>query len=311
VPRVLVTGATGFAGSHLLERLDAGADVIAWARPGGRHGAAPGAGRAAWRGVDLLDRDGVQHAVAEARPDLVYHLAGAPHVGSSFDNPAEPLAINALGTHHLLTAIERAAPEARLVIVTSAMVYGPSDDPHAETSPMVPGSPYGLSKLAQDRLAALAAIDGLRTVIARPFNHTGARQDPSFAIPGFAQQIARIEAGLAEPVLRVGNLDAERDLSDVRDVVDGYAAIAERGVRGEAYNVCSGTAHRIGDLLEQLLTRSRVNVRVERDEARVRPIELKRLVGDNTRLRALGWTPRVSIETMLDDVLEYWRTRTT
>ena len=307
---ILVTGATGFAGSHLLDRLPSSARVLAWARPGGTP-APSGNGACAvdWRGVDLLDRAAVLRSLAETPPDLVYHVAGAPHVGTSFDNPALPLAINALGTHYLLDGLAAAAPRARVLVVTSAMIYGPSSEPHTEASPMVPGSPYALSKLAQDRLAGLAAGDRVDAVIARPFNHTGPRQDPSFAIPGFAQQIARIEAGRAEPVIRVGNLDAERDISDVRDVADAYTVIAERGEAGLAYNVCSGTAWRIGDLLEKLLRRSRVAVRVEQDEARVRPIELPRLIGDNTRLRALGWAPRVPLDTMLDDVLEYWRMR--
>jgi GDP-4-dehydro-6-deoxy-D-mannose reductase len=308
--RILVTGATGFAGSHLLDRLPPGARAIAWARPGGHPPLPPAAGRdVTWQQVDLLDRAAMKAALRESRPGIIYHLAGAPHVGSSFDNPAAPLESNALGTHYLLSAIADDAPGARVVVVTSAMVYGPSAEPLAEDSPLRPGSPYGLSKLAQDRLAALAATDGINAVIARPFNHTGARQAPSFAIPGFAQQIARIEAGLAEPVLRTGNLDAERDLTDVRDVVDAYAVIAARGDAGAAYNVCSGVAWRIGDLLERLLQRSRVAVRVEQDDARMRPVELPRLVGDNARLRALGWAPRVSIDTMLDDVLEYWRAR--
>lgn len=303
---ILVTGATGFAGSHLLERLPAGSRVMAWARPGGRP-----AGRAAasieWRPVDLLDRTAVSEAIAQAAPSLIYHLAGAPHVGTSFDNPAEPLAINALGTHNLLTATGARAPGARVIVVTSAMVYAPSAAPLSEDSGKVPQSPYGLSKLAQDRLAALAAGDGLDVIAARPFNHTGARQAPSFAAAGFAQQITRIEAGLEPPVLRVGNLDAERDITDVRDVVDAYAVIAARGQAGAAYNVCSGRAWRIGDLLEGLLKRARVPVRVEVDETRLRPVELPRLVGDNTRLTALGWSPRIPLESTLDDLLAYWR----
>ncbi len=307
--RILVTGATGFAGSHLLDRLPSHARAIAWARPGGHAPPPAGSRDVQWQQVDVRDRAALKTALGDARPDVIFHLAGAPHVGSSFDNPAAPLESNALGTHYLLSAIADEIPAARVVVVTSAMVYGPSADAHTEDSPLRPGSPYGLSKLAQDRLAALAATDGIDAVIARPFNHTGARQVPSFAIPGFAQQIARIEAGLAEPVLRVGNLDAERDLTDVRDVVDAYGVIAARGEAGAAYNVCSGVAWRIGDLLEQLLRRSRVAVRVEQEEARMRPVELPRLVGDNTRLRALGWAPRVPIETMLDDVLEYWRAR--
>ncbi len=304
---ILVTGATGFAGSHLLDRLPAGARVTAWARPGG-HPARPRAG-VDWRHVDLLNREAVAAAVRATQPGTIFHLAGAPHVGTSFDNPSQPLAINAVGTHYLLTAVEDHAPDARVVIVTSAMIYRPSDEPQTETSPTVPSSPYGLSKLAQDRLAALAAAGGLDVVIARPFNHTGPRQDPSFSVPAFAQQIARIEAGTTEPVLRAGNLDAERDITDVRDVVDAYAVLAERGRAGTPYNVCSGRAWRIGDLLDMMLGRARVPIRVEVDESRLRPIELPRLVGDNTRLRSLGWTPRISVERMLDDVLEHWRTQ--
>jgi GDP-4-dehydro-6-deoxy-D-mannose reductase len=305
---ILVTGATGFAGSHLLDRLPPGARVTAWARPGGR----PPRAHAGvdWHAVDLLDRQAVAQAVAQTQPRTIYHLAGAPHVGSSFDNPAVPLAINAAGTHNLLDAAGAHARGARVVVVTSAMIYRPSGEPHDESSPAVPSSPYGLSKLAQDRLAALAAGDGLDVVIARPFNHTGARQDPSFSVPGFAEQIARIEAGLEPPVLRAGNLDAERDITDVRDVVDAYATLAARGSAGTAYNVCRGRAWRIGDLLELMLGGSRVPIRVEVDPARLRPIELPRLVGDNTRLCALGWTPRIPVETMVGDVLEYWRART-
>ncbi|HEX6322894.1 MAG TPA: GDP-mannose 4,6-dehydratase [Vicinamibacterales bacterium] len=302
---ILVTGATGFAGSHLLDRLPPDARVTAWARPGGRPPRERP--RVAWQEVNLLDRDAVARAVEHAQPRTIYHLAGAPHVGSSFDNPVEPLAINALGTHYLLDAVDAHARGARVVIVTSAMIYRRSNEPHTEASPAVPSSPYGLSKLAQDRLASLAAADGLDAVIARPFNHTGARQDPSFSLPGFAQQIARIEAGLDAPVLQVGNLEAERDITDVRDVVDAYAAIAARGEAGTAYNVCSGRAWRIGDLLEMMLRLTRAPIRVEVDDARLRPVELPRLVGDNTRLRALGWEPRIPVEDMLAGVLEYWR----
>lgn len=301
---ILVTGATGFAGSHLLDRLPESARVIAWSR---ETLPARAASRVEWRQVDLLDRAGVEQSLAADAPDLIYHLAGAPHVGASFDDPAMPLTINALGTHRLLSGIERTVPAARVLVVTSAMVYGASSEPHTEDSRLQPGSPYGLSKLAQDKLAAEAARDGLQVVTARPFNHTGPRQDSSFAIPGFARQIARIEAGQADPVLLAGNLDAERDLTDVRDVVEGYVAIAARGETGAAYNVCSGHARRIGDLLELLIRRSRVRIRVAQDEARMRPVELPRLAGDNARLRALGWAPRVPIEMMLDDVLAYWR----
>ena len=305
---ILVTGATGFAGSHLLDRLPAGSAVTAWARPGGRPGRHE---RAQWRGVDVLDRAAVSRALRESAPQTIYHLAGAPHVGTSFSDPVEPLNINSVATHHLLEAVAEAAASARVVVVTSAMIYARGDQPHTEASPTIPSSPYALSKLAQDRLASIAAGDGTDAVIARPFNHTGARQDPSFSIPGFAEQIARIEAGERAPALRVGNLDAERDILDVRDVVDAYMLLAARGRRGMAYNICGGRAWRIGDLLEMLLKLARVRVSVEIDRERLRPIETPRLIGDNSRLRALGWEPRIPIEQMLSDVLDYWRARVT
>src|SRR5688572_12252783 len=220
---ILVTGATGFAGSHLLDRLAGESPIAAWAHAGGRR--SQHRRDVEWHDVDLLNRRSVSQAMAAIAPDTIYHLAGTPHVGSSFDNPSEPLAINALGTHYLLAAIEAYARNARVVVVTSAMIYGPAAEALTESSPVLPDSPYALSKLAQDRLALLAAAQGLNIIVARPFNHTGPKQAPSFAIPGFAQQIARIEAGQAAPVIHVGNLDAERDLTDVRDVVSGYATL--------------------------------------------------------------------------------------
>ena len=290
---ILVTGATGFAGSHLLDRLPAGSEVTAWSS----------------RDVDLRDRRATAAGIRAVQPATIFHLAGAPHVGTSFSNPAEPLGINAVATHYLLSAVAEHAPKARVVVVTSAMIYAPSGAPHTESSATIPSSPYALSKLAQDRLATLAAESGLDVVTARPFNHTGARQAPSFSVPGFAEQIARIESGASEPTIRVGNLDAERDITDVRDVVDGYALLARAGERGAAYNVCRGTAFRIGDLLEMMLSMARVRVTVEVDKERLRPVELPRLVGDNSRLRELGWEPRIPVDEMLAGVLAYWRSR--
>ena len=304
---ILVTGATGFAGSHLIERLPPGAPITAFTRHA-EHVNAMRAGLA-WRTVDLLDRASVSNAIRDTRPAAIYHLAGSPHVGASFADPVPPLEIHAVGTHRLLDAVAEHAPDARVVVVTSAMIYAPSNEPHTEASPAIPSSPYALSKLAQDRLAALAAEDGLDVVIARPFNHTGPRQDPSFSIPGFAEQIALIERGRHEPVLRVGNLDAERDIIDVRDVVDAYQVLAERGERGVAYNVCGGHAWRIGDLLDRLLRLARTRIRVELDPERLRPAEIPHLAGNNARLRALGWQPRIGVDEMLVSVLEFWRSR--
>lgn len=305
----IVTGASGFAASYILDRISHRGRVIAWrhSRPGHRLADS----RIEWRSVDVLDRTAVLDAIAEAEPDVVYHLAGAAHVDTSWHNVAPHLATNALGTHHVLRAVRKLGRPCRVLIVTSAQIYQPSDDPISENAPLLPPSPYGLSKLAQDQLALHAARDeGLDVVIARPFNHAGPRQEPAFAVPGFARQIARIEAGLAPPVIRVGNLDARRDLTDVRDVADAYVRIVEAAPRGRPYNVCSGRAWRIGDVLEELLHMSKAEIAVETDPDRMRPNDVPVLQGNASRARAeLSWTPHIPVEQMLKDTLDYWRTR--
>jgi GDP-4-dehydro-6-deoxy-D-mannose reductase len=307
----LVTGATGFAGRHLLDRLAADADrpVVAWHRPGGHP---PDRERpVSWRAVDLTDANAVARAVAHDQPARLYHLAGAPNVASSWQRPAAHLRANALGTHHLLRAVRRAAPDCRVLVVSSAQIYQPSDDPIREDAPLVPVNPYGISKLAEDQLALRAAADeGLDVVVARPFNHAGPGQAPAFAVSHFARQIARIEAGLESPTLGTGNLDARRDLTDVRDVVDAYCRMMARGPRGRAYNVCSGRAWRIGDLLSELLQLSRTEVVVETDRAHLRPNDVPIVQGDATRIRSeLGWTPAIPVEQTLADTLAWWRTQ--
>lgn len=307
----IVTGATGFAGSHLVDRLAADGRVIGWRR-------SPGAARSSplsveWQTVDVLDAAGVATAIRNTKPDVIYHLAGAPQVDTSWRDVVPHLTMNALGTHHLLRAIQRWRPQARVLIVTSAQIYQPGEDPIAEDAPLVPPSPYGVSKLAQDQLAMHAAeADGLDVVVARPFNHTGPRQDAAFALPGFARQVAEIEAGIAPPVIHVGNLDARRDLTDVRDVVAAYVRIVEAAPRGRAYNVCSGHAWRIGDLLEALRRRARVRFDVEVDPSRFRPNDVPMLQGDGTRIRTeLSWSPQIPIEQTIADTLAGWRREVT
>ena len=191
----------------------------------------------------------------------------------------------------------------------SALVYRVQPRAVAESDAVGPGSPYGLSKLAQEMTGAHAGLEqGLPVVLTRSFNHIGPRQDPSFFTSGVARQIARIELGLAEPVLEVGNLEGQRDLTDVRDTVRAYEAIVERGVPGRIYNVCCGEAYRIGDILDSLLSRSRVAIGVRRDAARYRPHDAPLVLGDRSRLTSeLGWVPRIPIEQTLSDLLEHWR----
>jgi GDP-4-dehydro-6-deoxy-D-mannose reductase len=303
---ILVTGAAGFAGSHLLELLARDdAHLVAWHRPGG---AAPhGRWGARWEPVDLLDRTAVAQAIARVRPSAVYHCAGAAHVGRSFDSTEATFAINVRGTHHLLEALDRTGEDVRVLIPSSALIYATADEALTETHPLMPASPYGLSKLAQEMLGA--RTHGRVTVtIARAFNHVGPRQDPHFAASGFARRIADIEKGRWTAEISVGNLEARRDLTDVRDTVRAYRLILEHGQPGRPYNVCSGRAMTIRHLLDLLISRARVPVTVTVDPARYRPNDTPLLLGDPTRLRdELGWTPVIPIEQTLDDLLDYWR----
>jgi GDP-4-dehydro-6-deoxy-D-mannose reductase len=303
---ILVTGAAGFAGSHLLDLLARdGADVVAWHRPGG---SPPRDGTGArWLAVDLLDFAQVEAAVARLRPSAVYHCAGAAHVGRAWDSTEPTFATNVRGTHHVLRALELAETTARVLIPSSALVYASTDEALTEQHPLLPASPYGLSKLAQEMLG-VRTNGTLAVTIARAFNHVGPRQDPYFVASGWARRIADIERGRWAPEISVGNLDARRDLTDVRDTVRAYQLILERGEPGRAYNVCSGHAMTMRELLDQMLARARVRVAVRVDPARYRPNDTPLLLGDPGRLRdELGWIASIPIERTLDDLLEYWR----
>ena len=306
---ILVTGAAGFAGGHLLDLLaESAAGVVAWHRPGGTPPREVAGVR--WEAVDLLDRSQVEAAIERTRPAAVYHCAGEAHVGRAWDSIVPTLAINVRGTHHVLQALERAGAGARVLVPGSALVYASSDHPMAETHTLQPSSPYGLSKLAQEMLAGKPYGD-LAVTIARPFNHFGPRQDPHFVASGFARRIADIERGRWAPEISVGNLDARRDMTDVRDTVRAYRLIVERGQPGRPYNVCSGRAISIRELLDRLIARARVPVTVTVDPARYRPNDTPLLLGDPSRLRdELGWSAQIPLERTLDDLLEYWRSHT-
>jgi GDP-4-dehydro-6-deoxy-D-mannose reductase len=309
MPTTLVTGAAGFAGGHLLDLLSADTpDLVAWFRPGG---APPQtAAGATWEAIDLLDRDAVRHAIARVRPDVVYHCAGAAHVGRSWDRTESTLATNVRATHYLLDALSRAQVESRVLIPSSAMVYASADRALTEDDPLIPSSPYAFSKLAQEQLGC-RPYGKVHVLIARAFNHFGPRQDPMFVASGFARRIADIERGRWAPEIAVGNLDARRDLADVRDTVRAYRLIVQRGKAGRPYNVCTGRAIAIRDLLGMLIARARVPMTVKPDPARYRPNDVPLLLGDPQRLHdELGWTPRIPLDQTIDDLLEYWRTAT-
>ena len=292
---VLVTGARGFAGRYLVELLSkSGAAVTGWGR----------------EDVDLLDRPAVIHAIADLKPTVVYHCGGVSHVGQSFTNVRETLAANVLGTHHLLDGLRSAGLSARVLIPSSSLVYRQSDRALKEDDPLGPATPYAVSKLAQEMLARRSIVeDGQQIFLARSFNHTGPGQNSSFAAPGFARQIALIEQGRMRPEISVGNLEASRDLHDVRDTVRAYRAIIEHGSPGEVYNVCAGQAVKIRDVLDRLIAMSRVPATVRVDPARYRPERqsgaARRPLEDPAR-RRLDARLFPSNQT-LADLLDYWR----
>ena len=307
---VLVTGASGFVGPHLARALAAvGARV---AGLGFEPEPPAGLALAGWHVADLREPEAVADAVARARPDAVVHLAGQSSAARSFADPDATFAANVTGTRHLLEAVRKEAATARVLVVGSGEVYGPQPEGSraGEETPFAPVSPYAASKAEAERLAEAAGRGehGLDVVRVRAFSHTGPGQAPAFVVPGFAQQIAAIEAGGTGAVLRVGNLEVTRDLSDVRDVVRAYVALLERGTRGAAYNVCRGEGVKLTEVVRRLVGLARVPIRVEVDPARLRPADIGWLVGDPSRIaRDTGWRAELPLERTLHDVLEEWR----
>jgi len=308
--RVLVTGVSGFVGRRLAPVLrEAGHEVHGL----GLQPAPAGLGLAADHAADLARIAEVEAALSASRPDWIVNLAGQASAAKSFEDPFETFRVNTAGALTLLEAVRRAAPRARVLMVGSGESYGPQprDTRVAETAPFRPVSPYALSKAAADSGgAAFAKAHGLDVVRTRSFAHTGPGQDARFVIPSFAQQIAAIERGAAEPVLRVGNLEVTRDITDVRDVALAYLALLERGVSGAAYNVCRGEGVTLSQVAARLCALARVPVRIEVDPARVRPVDVPWLVGDPAAIRAAtGWQAAIPFERTLVETLEDWRNR--
>jgi GDP-4-dehydro-6-deoxy-D-mannose reductase len=305
----LVTGGTGFAGGHLIAHLLRSEPAVAgWAHTGGRTVEQTDP-RINWRHVDLLDSDDVARAIREQRPSAIYHCAGFADVGAAWSDPARALAVNVLGTHHVLDGVRAARLACPVLVTGSALVYQPALSPLREDDPLVPQTPYGITKLAQEMRAARDEHPSV--FLTRPFNHAGPRQSTAYVTSSFARQIAEIEAGLAPPVLHVGNLDSERDITDVRDTVRAYQLIIEHGHAHRPYNVCSGLAYRIGDLLESLLAMSTSVIMVKVDPSRLRPSDDPVIRGDRSRIAGeTGWTPEIPIEQTLRDLLDDWRRKT-
>lgn len=311
---ILITGAAGFVGSHLIstleERFPAARLVLCdLIEPRSKAGIV--------RIVDITDADSVERAVAETRPTTIVHLAALASVKGSLGDPQATHHANVFGTSTLLDVALRYAPACHFLFISSAEVYGESSSGSElidETFPVRPLNPYARSKAAAEKLVLDASQLGLHTTIVRPFNHTGPGQNDKFVVPAFCSQIARIERGLQPPVLRVGELDDGRDFVDVSDIVDLYARAIEQGPRtinGLIVNACSGRAQRVGDILNQLLQKSIVQISVEVDPARLRPNRQVWMLGNpNLAKEIFGWQATKPFAETLNQTLNYWRDRT-
>jgi GDP-4-dehydro-6-deoxy-D-mannose reductase len=320
--RILITGANGFVGRHLIDHLLRGHEsslaILAAVRPEEANdpGLVPPA--AGWTGgplpqvtivpLDLLDAAGTTETVRRARPDVIVHLAAR---ASGADTDREAInAVNVEGTRAVLEGAALCSPFSRAVVVSTGYVYGNTDcsRPAREDDPIGPlwrFGPYTDSKIDMESVARNYRAF---TVIARPFSHTGPGQLPAFAVPAFARQLARIERGLDPPILRVGNLSSYRDILDVRDVVRAYALLADVGEAGRVYNVATGAPVMIGDVLDRLRSQCRARTTIETDPARMRAADIECSSGDPLRTwTETNWSPRFPLNTTLTDTLDYWR----
>lgn len=310
--RILITGATGFAAGHLIDALlQRGTGELV----GTSRGAAGGwrnLPQVDWHSVDLCDSAGVLALLNKVQPDQIYHLAGYANTGKSFEEPDAAWAGNLSATRNLFEAIHRWGGRPRIVSVSSGLIYGDGETPGQaldENQPLRPVSPYAASKAAADIASyQYSRFPGLDIVRARPFNHIGPRQAPHYAVAHFARQIAAIERRQQPPILETGNLSPRRDLTDVRDVVQAYIALMEKGRVGEAYNVASGTALSMQEVLDCLLRFASVPIQVRQQPRLTRAVESMGVRGNAAKLRnETCWSPRFALERTLGDILDYWR----
>ena len=314
--RILITGCTGFVGSHLVEQCRIRypqAELFGVTGHQTFHTVTPGMSDVKLLVADITREEAIRQVVAISQPDLIIHLAAQSSVSASWRDPLGTLEVNAGGVIHLLEALRSEQLTPRIVLVGSGEQYGmvhPEDIPIREECPFRPANPYAVSKVTQDFYGYQYFVAyGLPILRARPFNHFGPRQTSTFVIANFARQIALIEAEKAEPVLSVGNLQARRDFLPVEDVVAAYLAVAEQGRPGEAYNIGSGQARSIRAMLDLLLTFARRSIQLREDPARLRPVDVPLLEADTSRLRTdTNWKPVVQFEFALQQTLDFWRT---
>ncbi len=305
---VLVTGANGFVGNHLVRELaEAGMDVIG---VGGKQGTSEKSPYLKdYMVMDLLDAEAVK-AIDFKAIDGVIHLAALSAAGPSFDSPMQYITTNIGLQTNLFEAALAQDAKPRFLIVSSGWLYDPdSPVPHDESAKVVSITPYAVSKIGQEQMAHYYASRGFDSIIARPFNHIGPGQNPGFLIPDLAKQVVDCEKGRSNEIM-VGNLDTQRDYTDVRDVVRAYRLLLEKGVSSETYNVCSGRAISGTDILQGLIKAAGINPEIKQDPEKLRPSDNPVIYGNCDKLiKATGWEPEIPIETTLADVIEDWRGR--
>lgn len=308
--RAFVTGLTGFVGPYLARCLASKGFEIAGlglraSGAAGSNGLPPGT---AVFSTDIRDYEGLRSLLREWRPDHVYHLAAISNVVTSFSNPRLTYDVNVGGTVNLFESVRELGLKPRIVHVSTAHIYRSVEGGRLdENSPISLLTPYAASKFMSEAVARQSVGGyGFQTMIVRPFNHIGPGQPTGFVCSDFARQIAAIKLGMAEAVLRVGNLTPVRDFTDVRDTVAAYLEIAAKGIPGEVYNVSSGGGVSMQDIVSSLSRLADIQPRIEVDQDKLRPVENLRLYGDSSRARALGWTPHIPLDQTLRDILAYW-----
>ena len=311
--KALITGISGFVGSHLAEYLLQATDWEVAGTVFGPYGnIADLCGQLELYPAELSRLDVMTFILEQSQPDVIFHLAAQPLVSASWRDPWSTLETNIRMQLNVLEGVARSRPNCRVLVVGSSEEYGlisPEDLPVDEDTPLRPLNPYALSKVAQDLMGLQYYLTRkMHVVRVRPFNHIGPRQRVGFVAPDFASQIAAAELGLQPPVIEVGNLAARRDFSDVRDVVRAYVLLVTRGEPGQVYNVGAGESHAIQEMLDALLAMSQVPIEVREDPDRMRPADIAEVFCDATRLRqSTGWQPTISFEQSLRDILDYWR----
>lgn len=310
--RVFITGATGFVGSHLIQSLKSPEYLIYGTsypeKPkseSGKHGE-----KISY--LDIRSQRDVFEVVRETQPDWIFHLAAVSNVKHSWERRQETLETNLMGFFYLLEAARQCVPEAKTLFVSSSDVYGvltPQEKPLREDDPLQPVNPYAFTKISGELLSQFySRIERMNIVIARSFPHTGPGQSPDFVCSDWAHQVARIESRQQPPLIRVGNCKVRRDFTDVRDVVRAYILLMKKGKGGDVYNVSSGQAAKLEEILNLLLSFSKERIKVEVDSQKVRRVDIPLLVGDNQKIREeTSWEPMIPLEQSLQDLLEYWR----